>query len=190
MDLARHGDTVSGQVMRYGGPSHAFSGWVALFALLDRLLGGARFEPAAPGPDQPLHRPRGTGRTLPGPHSACTELVGDLESRGAYSALELVLPPGGEEPARMYRHQEMGLYIAEGEGVLQLGPRSVVGRTGDFFNIPRGCLHAFRNDGPTPVRALLTLVPAEPAGYGDASAQDAPVDEVGSPGAAGCLRKR
>lgn len=160
IDLLRNGNTVSGRVTRYGGSSHPFASWVTLFALLDRLLDQEKsgLRPTVPG--EPLDSPPGSGRTPQSPRSACTVLHGGVESGGAYSAQELVVPPGGEEPAHVYPDQDLGLYVVEGEGVLQLGSDSVVGRSGDFFNVPRGCLYSFRNGGADPARVLLTLVPA------------------------------
>ena len=54
--------------------------------------------------------------------------------------------------------------ILQGTLAIQAGGRTFQASRGDFFHIPRGTVHSFRNDGNVDAKALVTVSPAGPVG--------------------------
>jgi mannose-6-phosphate isomerase-like protein (cupin superfamily) len=56
--------------------------------------------------------------------------------------------------------EDDAFYILEGEMTFEFGAESVAAPPGTFVLVPPGVEHAFRNDGPRPVRMLNIHAPA------------------------------
>jgi glyoxylate utilization-related uncharacterized protein len=57
-------------------------------------------------------------------------------------------------------------YVLEGTFGFQLGEETVEASAGAFVFAPKGIVHAFWNQGPTPARMLLTMSPPDFWRYG------------------------
>jgi quercetin dioxygenase-like cupin family protein len=162
-------DSLTGSARSGTGERRRFSGWLGLLGALDELVDGNPVRAGEHGRAGQevasafgalIHRPSGTGRTFRRPEGLYTLLVTGAESGGSYAALEALVPPGSGSPPHTHRDEDVTLYLAEGQGSFRLGERTVTVRAGDFVNVPRGSLHGYRNDGPAPLRMLLTFAPA------------------------------
>ncbi|MGH7912220.1 MAG: cupin domain-containing protein [Candidatus Dormibacteraceae bacterium] len=162
IDLHVEGASIAGRVTSDGSGS-PFSGWLGLFAVIDRLVADDRPEShpsTRPTFGEPLHRRAGTGRTLDGQNGSCRFLITGPESAGSYTCVETSVPPGQTISTQVHRDAEQTFYVLEGQGTFALGTEVVAASTGDFLNVPRGCPHGFHNDGSIPARLLTTFVPA------------------------------
>jgi len=109
---------------------------------------------------QLLHRPSASGPAFWGPGDSYRFLITGAESGGAYFAMEAIVPPGGGPPPHIHRNEDETFYVLDGELEFLLGDRILMGRAGDFVNVPRGTVHRFRNAGTARARLLLTFTPA------------------------------
>jgi quercetin dioxygenase-like cupin family protein len=78
---------------------------------------------------------------------------------GAYSVLELVLPPGGGTPRHVHHREDELLAVVEGElqVVDEAGTR--IALPGSVVRLPRDAVHAFRNAGDQVCRLVITAIP-------------------------------
>jgi mannose-6-phosphate isomerase-like protein (cupin superfamily) len=78
---------------------------------------------------------------------------------GAYSVLELVLPPGGGTPRHVHHREDEVLTVVEGECEIVdgAGPRTAL--AGSVVRLPRHATHALRNTSQTPCRLVITAIP-------------------------------
>ena len=88
--------------------------------------------------------------------------VAGVETRGAYSICEQILPPGHETPYHLHRNEDEGFYVLEGELTLVQDGRCRLVRAGEFVFAPRNVPHGLRVAGGERVR---TLIVANPAGF-------------------------
>jgi quercetin dioxygenase-like cupin family protein len=107
-----------------------------------------------------VYVPANTGRAYWGPGDLYTFLITGDESGGSYFTMEAQVPPGGGPPPHIHHHEEEQFYILQGEVMLQAGDQTIRASAGDFIHIPRGTVHAFRNDGQMLVKMLVTYSPA------------------------------
>ena len=107
-----------------------------------------------------VHVPAETGQAYCGPGDLYIFLVTGEESGGSYFTMETRVPPGGGPPPHIHHHEEEQFYILEGEVTLQAGEQTIHASVGDFVHVPRGTVHAFRNEGKIPARMLVTYSPA------------------------------
>ena len=108
-----------------------------------------------------LYRPAGTGRVERVMGTAHVYKAKSAETGGSFSCFEAVVPPGTAVPAHQHHDEDEAFYCLEGEIVLDLEgiAEPVRLRQGDFCFSPRGCWHAFRNEGTVPARALVIVTP-------------------------------
>lgn len=107
-----------------------------------------------------FHVVSGSGKAFWGPGDMYTFLVSGEQSGGGFFAMEGLVPAGGGPPPHIHENEDETLYILEGKCCVQIGEQQLVASPGDFIFLPRGTLHAFRNDGPDTLRLILTFVPA------------------------------
>ena len=107
-----------------------------------------------------IHRPADSGVMYWGPGDLYRFLVTGEETGGSYFAMEAVVPPGGGPPPHIHRNEDETFYVLEGQASILLGGDWVTAGPGDFVNVPRGTVHAFRNNGSTTMRVILTFTPA------------------------------
>ncbi len=101
----------------------------------------------------------GTGPAYRGPGDQITFLITSAESNGGVFFAEVVVSPGGGPPPHRHSHEEESFYILEGTLTLLLGNETVTASPGDFVQIPRGVVHAFKNTGTKNARMLAVNTP-------------------------------
>ena len=107
-----------------------------------------------------FHVVSGTGKAFWGPGDMYTFLVSGEQAGCGFFAMEGLVPAGGGPPPHIHEMEDETLYILEGKCNVQIGEQNLVASPGDFVFLPRGTMHAFRNDGPDTLRLILTFVPA------------------------------
>ena len=107
-----------------------------------------------------FHVVAGTGKAFWGPGGMYTFLVSGEQAGGALFAMEGLVPAGGGPPLHIHEREDETLYILEGRCTVQIGEQEMVASSGDSIFLPRGMVHAFRNDGPETLRLILPFVPA------------------------------
>ncbi len=85
---------------------------------------------------------------------------------GALSIVEFTHPPGFATPRHVHHAEDEAFYVLEGTFGFQLGEETVEASTGAFVFAPKGIVHAFWNQGPTPARMLVMMSPPEFWRYG------------------------
>lgn len=83
------------------------------------------------------------------------------QTKGLYSRIEILVPPGGGPPPHTHTKEEERFYVLEGEFQLWIGdnpPKNLA--AGDCATGPKGIQHCFRNVGETTGRLRLLFTPA------------------------------
>lgn len=81
------------------------------------------------------------------------------DTAGAYSLVEAVSVPGAGTPPHKQHDDDEAFFILEGVYTIHLGDSVRTARPGDYVFVPRGTLHAFRNEGSVPARMLIINSP-------------------------------
>ena len=113
-------------------------------------------------------------------------LLDSASSDGALGIIDMRARPGVVVPDHVHRDAEELFYVLEGELVVRIGDRDESVRSGDLVVVPRGTVHAHRNDADIPTRWLTLFSPAGTEGYfaerahlGGAAPADVTVDYAG-----------
>jgi mannose-6-phosphate isomerase-like protein (cupin superfamily) len=86
--------------------------------------------------------------------------AGELDTGGAYSIFESLVPPGAPGPLpHVHGVAEEAWYILNGSLTFKIGAREFVANEGSFVLAPRGVLHSFSNPGDIPARHLTFFSP-------------------------------
>jgi quercetin dioxygenase-like cupin family protein len=110
-----------------------------------------------PGGGEALTYPRGGRMTIK---------ARSADTRGAYTLLEFAIPPGGTgSPPHYHVAMEEAFYIVAGELTFTLEERTARVTAGSFIFVPRGVVHAFKNEGGEPTRCLILASPGDFEGY-------------------------
>lgn len=113
----------------------------------------AHFLPADPAPDVGE-----TGRGMAIRYLASTDLT-----HGEFGLYRVMLAAKSGGPKTHYhRTISESFFILNGTVRLFNGEAWVDAREGDFLHVPKGGLHAFRNDSDTPAEMLLLFTPGAP----------------------------
>ncbi len=89
------------------------------------------------------------------------------EPNSAFSMVEWSLEPwAAGSSVHIHRKTDEAFYVLEGTLGFQLGEETVEGAVGAFVSAPRGVVHAFWNQGPTPARMLVMMSPPDFWRYG------------------------
>jgi mannose-6-phosphate isomerase-like protein (cupin superfamily) len=70
-------------------------------------------------------------------------------------------PHAGGPDAHFHRTFSESFYVIEGTVRLDDGKGWVEGKAGDFLYVPKGGIHAFRNDGDRPASMLILFAPGK-----------------------------
>ena len=89
-----------------------------------------------------------------------TILAAGEDTGGAYALIHALVPPGGGPPLHVHRREDEAFYVLEGELAFQADGRNFTAAAGSWVTLARGSLHAFRNTGTAPARALIVVTPA------------------------------
>ncbi len=82
------------------------------------------------------------------------------EPDGAYSLVEWVSAPGVPgTPLHIHEMTDEGFYVLEGTFGFQVGDETVEAAAGAFVFAPKGIVHAFWNQGPSPAKMLIMMSP-------------------------------
>lgn len=83
------------------------------------------------------------------------------ETGNSFCCIECTVPPGSGVPPHTHAHEDEAFYVLAGEIILDSADRTAPLRleTGAFFFGPRGCRHAFRNEGSMDARLLVFCTP-------------------------------
>lgn len=105
--------------------------------------------------------PAGGGQTLTVLGMTHLNRVVPADTSGAFSLIELTVPPGLGAPSHAHARDSEAFYVIQGEITFQTPDGAVTATAGDVCILPAGGTHAFRNDGDTPARALVVISPGE-----------------------------
>jgi quercetin dioxygenase-like cupin family protein len=103
--------------------------------------------------------PAGAGEQLKILGSTHFTKVSPEETGGAFTALEIVIPPECGPPMHSHETDSEFFYILEGELTLSDPDGDITARPGDFCFLRKGGHHAFRNASGANVRALVVVSP-------------------------------
>lgn len=101
----------------------------------------------------------GTGPAYRGPGNQITFLITSAESNGGLFFGEVIVSPGGGPPPHRHSHEDESFYLQEGTLTLLLGDETIIASPGDFVQIPRGVVHAFKNTGSVNAKMLAVNTP-------------------------------
>jgi quercetin dioxygenase-like cupin family protein len=79
---------------------------------------------------------------------------------GAYSLLEIEVPPGNGPRLHVHHAADEAFYVLEGELSIQIRETEHRAPTGALILVPRGEPHLFVNRGNQPSRAIVIFSPA------------------------------
>jgi len=100
-------------------------------------------------------------------------LVGARDTQGAFSTIDMLIPPGGGPGPHAHPDIEESFYVIEGEIEFKSEAGPYTAKKGDFVNIPKGGLiHSFKNKTEEVAHMLCIVVP---------SGLDAFFEEIGKP---------
>src|SRR5450432_1857854 len=88
-----------------------------------------------------------------------TILVSGEDTAGAYTLIDMHVPPGGGPPPHRHDFEEM-FSVLEGDVVVTFRGETITARSGETINVPANAPHAFRNVSDQPVRLLCLCSPA------------------------------
>jgi mannose-6-phosphate isomerase-like protein (cupin superfamily) len=76
------------------------------------------------------------------------------------SLIEWMAPPRiPGPPLHIHRATDEGFYVLEGTFGFQAGEQTIHGPSGTYTFIPKGLVHTFWNQGPTPAKLLILISP-------------------------------
>lgn len=107
-----------------------------------------------------IHVPPGGGKALWVAGFPHTFKVVSEDTNGAYSFIEVSVPPQAGPPPHIHHREDEALYVLEGELEVLDKDRSIKVNAGSFVHIPKGTLHCFKNVGATTARMLALFTPA------------------------------
>ena len=108
----------------------------------------------------------GDGETVRSPIGGdVTFLARGDQTNGAFTALDITVPPGEGPPLHVHTRQDESVYVLEGDLRFKLGDELSATPAGSFVFIPRGVAHCFQNVGAEPGRILVTFAPAGMEGF-------------------------
>lgn len=103
--------------------------------------------------------PAGEGQVLWVAGGRYTVKASGEDTGGAYTLMELLLPPESGPPPHLHAHEEESFYILEGTLEFQVGGDHVTAGAGAYVKAPRGLGHSFKNVGTAPARVLMLITP-------------------------------
>jgi quercetin dioxygenase-like cupin family protein len=87
-------------------------------------------------------------------------LASGEQTGGVYALSEIRVSPNNGPPPHVHSRDDEAFFVIEGEITFQVGDQKIVGRPGSFVQGPRGIPHTFKNNGKTPARMLVFVMPA------------------------------
>lgn len=121
---------------------------------------GGENPPGAKIQNRVKYVPGETGAAFWGPGSRMTFIITGEETGGAFFLSEISVPPGGGPPPHIHHREDESFRVLEGTLTVRVGEDTITASPGDFAYLPRGVAHSFKNNGSTPVKALVLVTPA------------------------------
>jgi quercetin dioxygenase-like cupin family protein len=87
------------------------------------------------------------------------------ETGGLFALVEVVGLPGSGPPPHIHRRVDEVYCLLEGELEVLDGDRTFTAEAGSVFRIPKGTLHAWKNETDEPAKTLLFVCPAGFEGF-------------------------
>lgn len=87
-------------------------------------------------------------------------LAGGDQTGGTYALFEARVGPGGGPPPHVHLREEESFFILAGTVTVWVADRKVNAGVGAFVQIPRGTVHAFKNETTSEARMLILTTPA------------------------------
>jgi quercetin dioxygenase-like cupin family protein len=131
--------------------------------------------------NRPLFAPANEGRVFKVLGSDYIIKVPGVETDGAFSMFEGVVPPQSFLPPHIHTREDETFYILEGAIEVQCAGRTFNAQQGATVVLPRNIPHSFRNSGSTPAKLLVTLTPAGFEGFFEEVAGQLPADQPPDP---------
>ncbi len=102
----------------------------------------------------------GVGRSISMMGGTVTFKTESEKTEGAWSLLELTVPPGfSGPPLHSHRETQEAFYVLEGALRLRVGDQTVKARPGAYAFIPTGVTHTYSNAEDKPARFLVLVSP-------------------------------
>jgi mannose-6-phosphate isomerase-like protein (cupin superfamily) len=92
--------------------------------------------------------------------SLMTIKTGGDQTGEAFDFIDLQLPVGMNPPPHLHQREDESYYLLDGHITYFCGDTTFLAGPGDFVRLPRGVIHTFRVEGPTPAHALGLYTPA------------------------------
>ena len=89
-----------------------------------------------------------------------TILLDGKDTQGAYSVMEITLPPGGGTPPHIHHREDEAFMLVAGEVTFYCGGEVIVRRAGEYLLGPRDVPHHYTNTGDTDAIMIMTATPA------------------------------
>jgi mannose-6-phosphate isomerase-like protein (cupin superfamily) len=115
--------------------------------------------------------------------SLMTVKAGYDQSRGAFTLIEQLSPPGFAAPAHVHDEEEEAFYVLEGHLQVTCGDRTWTVGQGGFVFLPRGIPHAFSVTGDGSAKLLQITSPAGFEAFAAEAGEPAPSATLPPPGA-------
>ncbi|MFJ3902377.1 cupin domain-containing protein [Streptomyces sp. NPDC090025] len=124
-------------------------------------------------PEIPADDPRWTKRGavyVPAGEGESKWVAGDVytvkadsaRTGGRFGFVEASVPPGGGPTAHVHNSHGEAFYIVDGTLEFLNGDETINARSGDFFYVPPGIRHRFRNKGVHTTKMLFFFSPGGP----------------------------
>ncbi len=112
----------------------------------------SRITPKLVAPDE--------GRRLAVGRSIYTIKAAGEDTGGAYSLMEMAIPPQEGPPPHTHSREAESFFILEGSLSFWVAGRKLIATPGSLVIAPPGFTHAFKNEGDKPARVLMLITPA------------------------------
>jgi quercetin dioxygenase-like cupin family protein len=106
-----------------------------------------------------IFMPAGKGETHAILGTTHTNKLSPADSKGAFVAIEISIPPRCGPPMHSHGRDSECFYVLEGEITFETPDGATIGKPGDFIFLPAGGRHAFRNDGEKTAKAFVVVTP-------------------------------
>jgi quercetin dioxygenase-like cupin family protein len=103
--------------------------------------------------------PSGYGQTVHVLGSPITFKIRAHESGGAFTLFEGLVTAGAFVPPHLHPREDETFYVLAGEVELLMGDAWQPAITGAVVSVPRGVVHAIRNNGESDARILTMVTP-------------------------------
>ena len=85
--------------------------------------------------------------------------AGGEDTGGAFTLIEVRVPPQSGPPPHIHRREDEAFYVLEGSVKLYDGRAWLDAGPGDFVHVPEGGIHAFANESDAPAAMLILFAP-------------------------------